>query len=197
MSVKWQTAIVCLNDVIVFSNDAENHSHIVDRGLRLMSEAGMTLKPRNCYFSSDKINHLGHVISPGKLELASEVTEATKRLPCTKKVSQTSSFLGLCNEYHKFVPNFPTLTRPLKKRLKESGPARVQLHDSEGEAVDTLTRKLTSKKIMAPPRMAGQFAKGTNTPNCERCCVLFQQQDEDSLSPIRYWAVNLNPDVCP
>lgn len=63
--IKWQTAILYLEDVIFFSHDAKKHNHRGERVLSLMREAEMTLKLKKFFFISDKIDYLGHVISQG------------------------------------------------------------------------------------------------------------------------------------
>ena len=192
-SVKWQTAIVYLDDVIVFSTDIGQHVHQVDRVLRLMSEAGMTLKLKKCFFFCDKIDYLGHVISPGKLEVASKTTEAIKGLSYPTDVSQMRSFLGLCNDYRRFVPNFTRLAKPLNRKLKKDRSIRFELDDSEKEAVDALKEKLTSTPVLALPRATGQFTIDTDACDYQVGCVLLQRQDDDSLRPIGYWSRTLNP----
>ena len=68
--IRWQTCLIYLNDVIVFSKDAETHLRHVDEVLRLLRETSVTLKLRKCAFFQPKVDYLGHVITPGKLSVA-------------------------------------------------------------------------------------------------------------------------------
>lgn len=63
----WQTATVHLGDVIVFSDDAEQHFDQVDFVLRLMSKAATALKLEDWFFFSNKSDYLGHLIFSGRL----------------------------------------------------------------------------------------------------------------------------------
>lgn len=59
-------------------------------------------------------------------------------------VSKMLLFLGLCNVYRRFVPNFSALASPLNKKLKKGESLRIKLDDKERKVVDVLKEKLIS-----------------------------------------------------
>jgi hypothetical protein len=50
--VKWNYALLYLDDVIVYSKNVEEHIQNVDEILTLLKNAGASLKLKNCHFSS-------------------------------------------------------------------------------------------------------------------------------------------------
>lgn len=64
---KWKTALVYLDDVIIYSRTVEEHLTHVRTVLDLLKEAGVTLKLRKCEFFGRSVDYLGHTISPGRL----------------------------------------------------------------------------------------------------------------------------------
>lgn len=77
--------------------------------------------------------------------------EAFAFLEHTTSVSELRSFLGLCNVYKWFVPNFAPLAAPLKMKLKKGEPLQFWMDATEREAVDTLKEKLISPTALALP----------------------------------------------
>ena len=59
-----------------------------------LCNAGLKLKPSKCEWCRDEIKFLGHVINAKGVQTQQETVQTVK------------SFLGLCNYYRSFVPNF-------------------------------------------------------------------------------------------
>ena len=66
---KWQSCLIYLDDVIIYSNTVDDHFNHVDKILSALNAAGISLKLRKWEFFTDKVKYLGHVIRPGKLEI--------------------------------------------------------------------------------------------------------------------------------
>jgi Reverse transcriptase (RNA-dependent DNA polymerase) len=77
--VKWKTCLVYLDDVIVFSGSRSAHLAHVAEVLTLLGNAGLSLKLKKCHFFSETVDYLGHVIRPGRLEVAEKNTTALKK----------------------------------------------------------------------------------------------------------------------
>ena len=70
--VRWQSGLICLDDVIVFSWTTDEHLRHFDEILTLLIRAGITLKLTKCSFFQPKVDYLGQVITPGKLSVATK-----------------------------------------------------------------------------------------------------------------------------
>lgn len=78
--VKWQTCLVYLDDVIVFSHSPEVHLVHLDQVLQLLKENGVSLRPSKCHLFQKQVEYLGHVIRPGRVALNEKNTKALKGL---------------------------------------------------------------------------------------------------------------------
>lgn len=58
-----------MHDVIKYSNMAEDHISHVYEMLTTLAEAAISLKMERCKLFSNKVEYLGHVIHPGKMEV--------------------------------------------------------------------------------------------------------------------------------
>lgn len=61
-SVKWQFALVYLDDIIVFSQSIDDHFDHLRTVLTLMLEAGFSLKLNKCFLLRKELEYLGHII---------------------------------------------------------------------------------------------------------------------------------------
>ena len=85
--VRWQTCLVYLDDVIVFSRTIDEHIANLDIVLLLLRNAGVSLKLSKCAFFQTKVDYLGHVITPGKLRVATKASEAFRSFEYPKTLT--------------------------------------------------------------------------------------------------------------
>jgi len=191
-TVKWQYALVYLDDVIIYSRSAEEHMTHVATVLRMLMEAGVTLKLRKCSLFADKVDYLGHVIRPGKLEVSEHTTDAVRDVKEPTTVTGIRSFLGLCNVFRRFVPNFARIAAPLNAKLRKGEPVSFgPFNDKEQEAFDTLKMRLISPPVIALPRGTGKYTVDTDACDRQVGCVLLQEQLTGPDRPIGYWSRSL------
>eukprot|EP00171_Calliarthron_tuberculosum_P003135 IDg3135t1 len=115
---KWQTCLVYLDDIIVFSKNEEGHLKHLNDVLDALHKAGVSLNLRKFSFFTNKIKYLGHVIHPRTLDVEEASTKCLKELKHHTFYSELRSFLGLCNVYRCFVRNYTDLAAPLYELLK-------------------------------------------------------------------------------
>ena len=190
--VKWRTALVYLDDIIVYSPDAESHFDHLKEVLQLLHQAGITLKLKKCQFFQDKVEYLGHIIQPGQLRVNSHTTEGLKH--CLPPTNQTElrSFLGMCNVYRRFVPNFARIAAPLSVRTGKNQPSEFQLDEAGLEAFNTLREHLLNPPVLALPRYGEDYVLDTDACKYQvGCCLLQRQPDTKLLHPVGYFSRTL------
>ena len=104
------------------------------------------------------------------------------------------SFLGLCNVYRRFVPNFSRIAKPLNQRLmKGQQTTWGDLNEEEQQACETLKDKLVNPPILVLPRLGRRYTIDTDACDVQVGCVLLQEQDcEKTTKPIGYWSRTLS-----
>jgi hypothetical protein len=191
--VKWKTCLVYLDDVIVFSSSRDAHLAHVEEVLTLLGSGGLSLKLKKCHFFSDTVDYIGHVIRPGRLGVAEKNTTALRNAPLPRTQTELRSFLGLCNVYRRFVPQFSALAAPLNSLLcKGMSPILRSLSPAEINAFNNLRDKLLSPPVLALPRAEGQMWLDTNASDAQLGCCLLQQQPDGKPLPLGYWSRTLN-----
>ena len=59
------------------------------------------------------MRYLGHVITPGKLQIAEDAASAFASAEFPRTFTEVRSFLGACNVYRRFVQGFSKVAKPL------------------------------------------------------------------------------------
>ena len=110
-----------LDDILVYSPDMETHlEHLRILFMRLR-QADLKLNEIKCNFLKKHIQYLGHIVS-GK-----GITPMPEKLACIHEIppntpKEVKQFLGLIGYYHKFVPRFSDLARPLNALTRKNVP---------------------------------------------------------------------------
>ena len=79
-AAKWQYAIVYLDHIIIFSKTLDEDLQHIKLVLAKLADAGFSLKLKKCYFLQSKVDYLGHIVSPGKLAVASKTCDAVQQM---------------------------------------------------------------------------------------------------------------------
>lgn len=144
----------------------------------LLKNAWVEIKLKKSFFFQELIHFLGHVIAAGNLQVVCMTTKAVEPLQYLSTVLKTQPFLGLCNVYRSFVPNFARLAAPLNKNLEKGEPLQFELDDRMGKAVDVFKEKLINTPALALPRKNRQYTLVTDHFCTQLGCVLLQYQED-------------------
>lgn len=97
--VKWYFALVSLDNIVIFSKTPDQQIDRVFIVISLLYNAEATLELKNCNFSSDTIDYLGHLIFVKRLERASHAMHAIRGLKTPNQVHQTEVFYRLMQRH--------------------------------------------------------------------------------------------------
>ena len=114
-----------IDDIVVFSNSAEEHVQHLRRVLECLRKYGLTIKEAKCEWGKVKLEYLGHVIGGGELAVPAHRAAAMANYirPHTKK--QLRSFLGAAGYYRQFVQGFAKLSSVLTPWTSKDAPSVV------------------------------------------------------------------------
>jgi len=192
--VKWQNVLVYLDDLIIFSADAESHLSHLDTVLTLLRKHGITLKAQNCHLFSNEMEYLGHVVRPGRLSVNEKNLKAIKKAVSLKTQTQLRSFLGMCNVYRRFPVDFAKTAKPLNdlnsvKILTLLSPPTLE----QQAAFEKLREELCQTPILAIPRKEGKYIIEVDPSYDKLGCCLLQQKPDDKYLAVRYFGKGLLP----
>lgn len=152
-----------LEDIIIFSKTFDEHIRHVKNILEVLQEAGISLKLSKSHFLTKSVDYLRHTIRPGLLEVATKKTAAIEDFKEPKTQNQLRSFLGLCNVYRRFVPNFARVAPPLNNILQKAFDFKFPpFGEDQSKDFDLLKRALMQPPILELPRTGSKLSVHTD-----------------------------------
>ena len=108
-----------LDDILMRSQDTEEHRTHVFQVFSRIQDYGFTLKDAKCEFFLEEIKYLGHIIDKNGCRPDPDRAAAIRDMPEPHNVATLQSFLGLANYYQRFIKNMHELRAPLNELLKK------------------------------------------------------------------------------
>ncbi len=151
-----------VDDVLVFTKTWEQHLVAVERVLRCLGEAGLTVKLRKCVWDRKQVRYLGHLVGCGQVVVPEARCEAMRQYgkPLTKKGLKT--FLGALGFYRKFVPKFAQFSSALTPATYLKAPHKVRWSAEMEEAFRFLCECLCNYIVLTVPVVEDVFVLYTD-----------------------------------
>jgi hypothetical protein len=131
-----------LDDIVIFSPDAETHSKHVTLVLEALQKAELHLKPAKCQWNASEISFLGFTAVAGKgIRMSDDKLQGLREWRKPTNVKQVRMFLGTVNFYHDFVPHYSDIVAPLTDLTKKDAPWNwTARHDKAWDQLMSLLR---------------------------------------------------------
>ena len=199
---RFQTLLLYLDDIIVFSSTIEQQVERLEMVFTRLQQEGLKAKLEKCCFLQQQVSYLGHVVSkdgvstdPAKISAVSEWRRPTN-------VKELRSFLGFASYYRRFVEGFAKLAAPLHRLVAEvSGTkkkrgSREPLERCWGEECERnfhlLKERLVTAPVLAYADFSRPFVLEIDASHLGLGAVLSQEYD-GTRKPVAYASRGLRP----
>jgi len=105
--------LIYLDDIIIFSENLEDHIRKLEKVFTRMKEVNLTLKPSKCEYLQEQVSIRRYIVSAEGIYPKEGKLAGIKEFPTPKKTRELQSFLGLCNFHRKFLKSYSVTARPL------------------------------------------------------------------------------------
>ncbi|KAJ3015341.1 hypothetical protein NUW54_g1068 [Trametes sanguinea] len=122
--------VVYLDDIIIFTNNLEEHRKIIRQVLQILWENHLSCKPEKCKFETQQTEYLGHIISPGKVQMDPGKVAGVTEWPVPRY--EQTAFEGI----KRAITSTPVLTIP-----NDEDPFKVECDASKFAVRAELSQK--------------------------------------------------------
>ena len=153
--LNWHCCLAYLDDIIIFSNNFDDHLKHLKLVLDRLAEANLKAKPQKCHFACKRVKYLGHLVSPQGISPDPQKLEAVQSHKQPQNLRELRHFLGLTGFYRKFVQGYSHIARPLHCLTQKDVP--FIWTDACETSFQTLKNALLSSPILAFPDFDEEF----------------------------------------
>ncbi|KAF8795493.1 putative uncharacterized transposon-derived like protein [Argiope bruennichi] len=120
-------AVPCLDDIAIYSQNWEDHLKHIEKVLKRVGDANLTIKPSKCKFVQSHTKYLGHIVGRGVRTPAEASIKAALDFPTPTRKTLIRAFPGLAGYYAHYVKDFSTDASDIGIRIV------ISQSDSKGE----------------------------------------------------------------
>ena len=135
------------DDIIVFGATQEEHDRALRATLQRLREKGLTLNKSKCVFNTDQMIFHGHTFLKDGVSPDPQKIEAICNMPPPTDPGEVRSLLGMTGYVARFIPNYATITEPLKILTRKDTPWEWSKHQQD--ALNQLKHHLTQNPVIA------------------------------------------------
>lgn len=111
-------ATAYLDDILIYSKTYEEHIQHVQLILQRLQDASLPLDVDKCSFCVQRVDYLGVVLTPEGVEMDPKKVEVITSWKTPQSPRELHRFVGFCNFYRRFIPQFSQITSPLNRLLR-------------------------------------------------------------------------------
>jgi Reverse transcriptase (RNA-dependent DNA polymerase) len=115
--------IVYLDNVLIYSNDEEEHEKQIKQVLRKLDKASMILNIEKCQFFGQEVKFLGRILSAEGLCRDPRNISKIIDWPTPHNITDVCGFCNTAGHYRSFIDHFAEISVPLTD-LQKGSPAK-------------------------------------------------------------------------
>ncbi|SPC63566.1 related to transposon-encoded proteins with TYA, reverse transcriptase, integrase domains in various combinations [Ustilago sp. UG-2017b] len=189
-----RSLIIYLDDLLIYSSTLEQHQGHVSAVLARLRQAGLYAKAEKCQFSTLQTEFLGFVVSDQGVSMDPSKTEVITNWPVPKSTHDVQVFLGFCNFYRKFIPQYSRTAYPLTQLLrKEAQSTPFAWNHAAQHAFEQLRSSFNTDTILRHFDPARPIIVETDASDFAVAAVLSQSFDQGARHPIAFFSKKLDP----
>lgn len=168
------------DDILIMSATVDSHNETLRLVLNKMRNAGLKLNVKKCKFFTDNVDYLGYIFDKSGVHPNPRKLSAIVDAPVPVNLKQVQSFVGLCNFYSRFIPQFATKMSPFYELVKKNACFRwTELHQ---QAFDQIKQIFVNCDLLQHFNPDFQTCLETDSSSYGLGCVLLQRR-----TPAEHW----------
>lgn len=146
--------LVFFDDILVYSPTWDTHMQHLTMVLDTLLGQQLVANRKKCAFAQTSVEYLGHVISKDGVVMDPNKVSSVLSWPVPKNVKGVRGFLGLIDNYRKYIKDYEKLAKSLTELTKKEG---FQWGPKAQETFEILKIKITTAPVLALLDFSQQF----------------------------------------
>ncbi len=188
--LKWANCLVYLDDIIVVGRTFTQHLQNLISVFEQLRAAGLKLQPKKCRICTQKVEFLGHIVSPDGISTDPKKVAQVAEWPIPANKKEVQQFLGLVNYYRRFIADFSKIAKPLHRLTEKT--SEFDWNSNCQASFEQLRHKLVTAPILAFPDLDRPFILDTDASDKGIGGVLSQKDDDGNERVVAYASKSLS-----
>ena len=167
-----QFVVVFIDDILVYSKDAQEHENHLRIILQTLRENQLFAKLSKCDFWLKEVSFLGHIVSAEGIRVDPVKIEAIVNWKPPRNVTKIRSFLGLAGYYQRFVQGFSVIASSLTRLLRKG--VKFEWDDKCQSNFERLKEILVEAPVLIQPTSGRDYTVYSDASRIGLGCVLMQ-----------------------
>ena len=181
---------VYIDDIVIFSQNWEEHCLHVGMVLQRLKDAGLTANRAKCQWGQTQCEFLGHVVGKGRVSPAELKVGAIRDFPFPSTKQQIRQFLGLTGYYRRFVPQYAEHSFKLTEATRKTAPEKIVCCSNLLCEFNYLKDCLCGAPVLTLPTDKDNFILQTDASGVGIGAVLSVQREGEEL-PVAFFSRKL------
>ena len=174
---------IFLDDVLIYSQNLEEHLRHLKIVMKRLASAGLKLKPSKCKLIQTAVSYLGyHIGADGKWPDEGKLN-ALSKWPEPTNTTEVRSFVGFCSYYRRFDKDFAGIAKPLYELTKKH--QRFYWNENCQRSFEDLKNRLIGAPILSHPNYDRPFVLDTDASNNSIAAVV-SNLDSNTENPLAF-----------
>ena len=148
-------AMVFIDDILIYSETAEEHEKHLRIVLEKLRQIQLYAKFEKCEFWLEKVAFLSHVLTVDGVAVDPSKIEVVTKWKQPQNVIDIRSFLGLDGYYRRFIENFSKIAKLMTGLLQKNTP--FVWNEACEQSFQELKKRITTTPILALPNIHQNF----------------------------------------
>lgn len=183
-----------LDDILIYSNNIEEHRSHVKQVLEALSAVGLHLKPEKCEFHRDQVNYLGMVISSKGVSMDPRKVDAVTKWESPQNVTDVRAFIGFANFYRRFIKDYSKVVSPMIRLTGKN--IKFQWSTACEASFQQLKTAFTTAPILRHFDYDKPSVLETDASDYVSAGILSQEDENGILHPVAFYSKKHSPAEC-
>lgn len=185
--------VVYIDDILVFSKNAEEHLHHLRSILLRLRNHGLILHPQKCSLAKPEMEFLGHMLSSQGVKPTQSKVEAINNFPVPKSIRSLQEFIGMVTYYHRFLPGIAHILSPLNNTLKGNEKKKKLMWNPQLEKSFNDVKAAISRAVLLSFPTSDACLQLVTDASDNAIGAALQQMTNNGPAPIAFFSKKLSP----